>query len=133
MRRFFRTPNEMVVSPRQDVKIYSSSPVIDKSKVGFLYCLFRWCRLARSRHNPHARPQDLANRRATLLAAEWKKRPFSLSGTTEVRSYFAFSQGRFLFRAFVTPIFCQELLGIFALLDLILFLLSGASGNFCPS
>ena len=81
------------------------------------------CRLASSRYNLYAKPRDLANIRATLLAAEWKNVLLVWGSKAEVRSNFYFSQGRFLFWKGVAPTSCQGFLGFSALLNLILFYL----------
>ena len=63
----------MVTSPRQDVKIYESSRMVDKSNVGcFFMMLVSECQLASRRHNLHAKLGDLPNRRAISLAALWE-------------------------------------------------------------
>ena len=119
--KFFLKPTEMLMSPRKGVKIYKSSLVIDKSKLVLFIMLVSACRLSSSRHNQHSKPQDLANRHATLLAAEWGKSPFNPRGTAKVKSNFSFSRRRFFFRASVALTSCQGLLWNSALLDLFFF------------
>ena len=81
----------------------------------FLYCWFRRCRLASSRHGVR-----LVNLISHVFAANGrvKRHPFYATVESEVRSNFSFTQGWFLFRACVDLISCQDLLWIFDFLNL---------------
>ena len=109
-----------VPTPRQGVKIYYSSPVVDKSKLVLFMMLVSAYRLAISKHNPHAKPLGLGKYACYLTSCRVQKRPFSLISTAEERANFSSVQGRFFFCKCVTYTFCRVLLGISALLELIL-------------
>ena len=119
MRKFFLNPNEMVTSPRQGIKIYLLSLVVDKSKLGVFYCWFRRCRFA-SRKQYACKSLGLGKQACYLTSIRVEKRPFCMRITAEVRSNFSFSLGWTLFRVCVTPTSYLELLEISALLDLLL-------------
>ena len=84
--------------------------------------MFRRCQLASSRHNPHAKLLDLANRRTTLPAAEWKT-SFQSEGYCWSEVEFLFRVGTVLSLGMHRSYFLSGVSGNFHTFEFILFYL----------